>query len=197
MVRHVRTIDQIKYCPLDQTHRHVYWAGRTLCRHSSLWSMSRYQSQRQLQWGGGGAGGGGGRRRRWKSAPGAWGLAGSSALLHILPTPMVNYTHTSKQIPRHSSNESLFSCWAFGFWRGRNPTAELQRERSQGFTSVTSHTPLSQKKKEKATNNVHQRQWISYKSNAAWISPQASVPKLFHEIALMYLWLQRFPTFSY
>lgn len=146
MVRHVRTIDQIKYCPLDQTHRHVYWAGRTLCRHSSLWSMSRYQSQRQLQWG---AGSGGGRRRRWKSAPGAWGLAGSSALLHILPTPMVNYTHTSKQIPRHSSNESLFSCWAFGFWRDRNPTAELQRERSQGFTSVTSHTPLSQKKKKK------------------------------------------------
>lgn len=108
--------------------------------------------------------------RRWKSAPGSGDLAGSSAPPHPPPPPphppttptMLNYTHTSQQIPHHSSNDSLFSCWAFGFWRDRNPRAELQRERSQGFTSVTSHTPLALSlSQKKACNIVHQRQKMS------------------------------------
>lgn len=97
----------------------------------------------------------------WRGLRSRW----QQCTVHILPTPMVNYTHTSQQIPHHSSNESLFSCWAFGFWRDRNHT-ELQREHGQGFTSVASHTPPSKKKfKRKKNNNVHQWQSTSYESH--------------------------------
>lgn len=109
------------------------------------------------------------RWRRGKNCASDRRSAGQRGIVHVCPTPTVNYA-PSQQIPPHSSNEPLFSCWAFWLRPGTEITHSSRRERSQGSTSVASHPhrpslpPLCPEQKKTTHTNGSA---VSYKSIAA------------------------------